>query len=96
MFVHIDRTRADVDDTELDRLGLGPDPAGVSTAALSPAQVGELTDADWVVSLRLSGRLRLLREPAPPASSAPAGDHQAGAGNERRRPEQDKGKARPT
>ncbi|MGI8984762.1 MAG: hypothetical protein ACR2HM_09575 [Acidimicrobiales bacterium] len=94
VFVHIDPARADIDRTELDRLGLGHDPAGVSTAALSPSHVDALTDVDWVLSLRLSGRLRLLWEPAAP--SAPAGDEQAGAGDERHRPKQDKGKARPS
>ena len=94
VFVQIDHGRGDVDRAVLDRLGLQ---AGeLSTATLSPAQVDALTDEDWVLSVRLAGRLRLLREPAPAASLAPAGDKKAGAGDKDRRPKQDKRKRRPT
>jgi len=101
VFVKIDRSRGEVDEEALDRLGLGPDAAGTSTATLSPAQVDALTDEDWVLHVRLSGQLRLLRQPdqllAPaPQRLAPAGDQEAGAGDQRRRPEQVKRKPGPS
>jgi hypothetical protein len=92
VFVQIDRSRADVDGEELDRLGLGRDTSGISTATLSPAQVDALTDEDWVLYVRLSGRLRLLRQPD--QLLAPAGEKEAGAGDEHRRPKQVKRKPR--
>lgn len=112
VFVQIDRAGAAADRAALARLGLGPDPAEVTTATLSAAQLDALTDEDWVLYVRLSGRLRLLREPAPapapakggrpapapaePRRSAPAGQGEAGAGDEDRRPKQQKRKRRPT
>jgi hypothetical protein len=102
VFVQIDRSGAAVDGEVLDRLGLGRDAAGgLTTATLSPAQVDALTDEDWVLYVRLSGQLRLLRQPAPPApaapsSLAPASEKQAGAGDQHRRPKQVKRKPRPS
>lgn len=87
VFVQIDRSRGDVDGAVLDRLGLGPDAGGVTTATLSPAQLDALTDEECVLYVRLSGRLRLLRQPEAPV--APAGDTP-------RRPRQGKRKPRPT
>lgn len=95
VFVQIDRSRATVDGAMFDRLGLGGDASGgVTTATLSPAQVDALTDEEWVLQVRLSGQLRLLR-PAP-APSAPAGEQQAGAGDQHRHPKQEKRKPRPS
>ena len=92
VFVQIDRSRATVDGDDLDRLGLGRDASGISTATLSPAQVDALTDEDWVLHVRLSGQLRLLR-PAP-APLAPASEKKAGAADKDRRPKQVKRKPR--
>ena len=94
VFVQIDQSRAKLDGDVLDRLGLGRDLNGLSTATLSPAQVDALTDQDWVLYVRLSGRLRLLREPE--AQLAPAGEKKAGAGDEHRRPKQEEGKPGPS
>jgi len=97
VFVQIDRTRGDVDRDVLDRLGLDPEPAEVSTATLSPSQLDALTDEEWVLYVRLSGRLRLLRQPDAPAPAlAPSGEEQAGAGEENRRSKQVKRKPRAT
>lgn len=93
VFVDIDGSLGDVDGDALDRLGLGRDAAGLSTATLSPAQVGALTDQHWVRYVRLSGRLRLLAQPEAPLP--PAGEKRAGAGDKHRRPEQEKGKPGP-
>lgn len=93
VFVQIDRSRGDVDRDVLDRLGLGPEPAEVSTATLSPSQLDALTDEEWVLYVRLSGRLRLLRQPE---ALAPAGDKQAAAAEKDRRPKQVKRKPRTT
>lgn len=90
VFVKIDRSRADLDGDVLDRLGLGPDPADLSTATLSPAQLDALTEKDWVLFVRLSGRLRLLREPEAPL--APPGQQEARGGHQPRPPQQEKGK----
>lgn len=84
VFVQIDRSRADAE--ALDRLGLGGDPGELGTASLSPEQLDILTDEDWVVFVRLSGRLRLLVEPE---RSAPPGQHQAGHADQPRRTDQD-------
>jgi hypothetical protein len=93
VFVQIDPSRANLDGDELDRLGLGRDASGISTATLSPAQVDALTDEDWVLYVRLSGQLRLLRRPGlAPAPLAPAGEKKAGAADEHRRPKQVKRK----
>lgn len=86
VFVQIDRSRADAE--ALDRLGLGRDPADLATASLSPEQLDTLTDQEWVLYVRLSGRLRLLVEPEP---SAAPGQHQAGDARQRRRPDEDEG-----
>jgi hypothetical protein len=95
VFVQIDPSRANLDGDELDRLGLGRDASGISTATLSPAQVDALTDEDWVLYVRLSGQLRLLRQPGPaPAPLAPAGEKKAGAADKNRRPKQVKRKPR--
>jgi hypothetical protein len=94
VFVQIDPSRGDVDGDALDRHGLGRDAAGVSTATLSPAQLDALTDQDWVRYVRLSGQLRLLRQPEAPL--APAGKKRAGAGDKHRRPKQEKGKPGPS
>ncbi|HWI03878.1 MAG TPA: hypothetical protein VNT52_08650 [Acidimicrobiales bacterium] len=94
VFVQIDRSRADVDGEVLDRLGLGRDAAGLATATLLPAQVDALTDEEWVLHVRLSGRLRLLRQPG--ELLTPAGEKQAGAGDQDRRPKQEKRKPRPS
>ena len=94
VFVQIDPSRADVDADALDRLGLGRDPADVSTATLSPAQLDALTDQAWVRYVRLSGRLRLLRAPETPLP--PAGEKRAGAGDKHRRSKQEKGKPGPS
>lgn len=99
VFVQIDRSGPSVDADALDRVGLGRDAAaGVATATLSPAQLDALTDEEWVLSVRLSGQLRLLRRgPAPaPQPSAPAGEKQAGAGDQHRGPKQVKRKPRPS
>lgn len=94
VFVQIDRSRASVDGAVFDRLGLGGDAVGgVTTATLSPAQLDALTDEEWVLHVRLSGQLRLLRPPAP---SAPAGEQQAGAGDQHRRPKQETRQPRPS
>lgn len=95
VFVQIDRSRGDLDRAVLDRLGLGPEPAEVSTATLSPSQLDALTDEEWVLYVRLSGRLRLLRQPDAPAL-APTGEKQAAAGEKDRRPKQVKRKPRTT
>lgn len=79
VFVQIDRSRADPG--TLDRLGLGRDRENLGTASLSPSQVEALTDEDWVLFVRLSGRLRLLAEPE---RSSPA--EQEAAGREDHRP----------
>jgi hypothetical protein len=92
VFVQIDPSQGEVDREVLDRLGLGGT-AELSTATLSPAQVDALTDQDWVLYVRLSARLRLLRQPEP---LAPAGEKKAGAGDDDRRPKQQKRKRRPT
>ena len=97
VFVQIDRSRGDVDRDVLDRLGLGPEPAEVSTATLSPSQLDALTDEEWVLYVRLSGQLRRLRRPESPAPSlAPAGEKQAAAAEKDRRPNQVKRKPRTT
>jgi hypothetical protein len=97
VFVQIDPSRGDVDRSVLDRHGLDPEPAEVSTATLSPAQLDALTDEEWVLYVRLSGRLRLLRQPEAPAPSLPpAGEKQAAAGEKDRRPKQVKRKPRTT
>jgi hypothetical protein len=92
VFVHVDRSAADVN--ALDALNLG-DVGDVGTALVSPAQVDALTERDWVLSVRLSGHLNLLAEP-PPSASAPAGDHDAGGGHHQGPAQQDEGKHRPT
>lgn len=96
VFVQIDPSRGDVDGDVLDRLGLGrgTDAGGLTTATLSPAQLDALTDEEWVGYVRLSGRLRLLRQPDTPL--APAGEKEAGAGDKPRRPKQGKRKRRPS
>ena len=94
VFVQIDPSQGGVDGEVLDRLGLGPDLAEVSTATLSPSQLDALTDEEWVLYVRLSGRLRLLRQPE--ESLAPAGEKEAAAGDEYRRPKQEKRKPRPS
>jgi hypothetical protein len=99
VFVQIDRSRGDVDRDVLDRLGLDPEPAEVSTATLSPSQLDALTDEEWVLYVRLSGQLRLLRRPEAPSPSpalAPAGDKQPAANQKDRRPKQVKRKPRTT
>ena len=93
VFVQIDRSRA-ADGDALDRLGLGRDASGVTTATLSPAQLDALTDEEWVLYVRLSGRLRLLRQPD--ELLAPAGEQKAGAADNDRRPKQEKGKPGPS
>lgn len=96
VFVHVDRSAADTDahGDDLDLLNLAQ--AGdVGTASLSPAQVDALTERDWVVTVRLSGRLRLLAEPGTSASQ-PAGDQDAGRGHDQGPTHQDEGKHRPT
>ena len=90
VFVQIDKSHGNPDGDVLDRLGLGRDANGLSTATLSPAQLDALTDQDWVLYVRLSGRLRLLREPE--ARLAPAGEKKAGAGDEDRGPKEEKRK----
>ena len=95
VFVQIDRSRADVDGDVLDRLGLGRDAAGLATATLSPAQVDALTDEDFVVYVRLSAQLRLLRQPGGELLP-PAGEKKAGAGDQHRGPKQEKRKPRPS
>ena len=94
VFVQIDPSRAEIDGAVLDRLGLGRDAGGVSTATLSPAQLDALTDEEWVLYVRLSGRLRLLRQPE--ESLAPAGEQEAGAGDKYRGAKQEKRKPRPS
>lgn len=94
VFVQIDASRGEVDGDVLDRLGLGRNAGGLTTATLSPAQLDALTDEEWVGYVRLSGRLRLLRPPESPL--APAGEKQAGAGDKHRRPKQGKRKPRPS
>ena len=94
VFVQIDPSRGEVDGDMLDRLGLGRDAADVSTATLSPAQLDALTDHDWVRYVRLSGRLRLLRQPD--GALPPADEKKAGAGDKHRRPKQEKRKPRPS
>ena len=94
VFVQIDRSRAAVDGDALDRLGLGPDLAEVSTATLSPSQLDALTDEEWVLYVRLSGRLRLLRQPD--ELLTPAGEKKAGAADKNRRPKQEKRKPGPS
>ena len=64
----------------------------MTTATLSPAQLDALTDEECVVYVRLSGRLRLLRQPEAPV--APSGEKSAG--DTHRRPRQGKRKPRPT
>lgn len=86
MFVKIDRSRADPD--ALDRLGLDRDLGDLGTASLSPAQVDALTDEDWVLFVRLSGRLRLLVEPQP---SPPAGQAEVAGKDRKRRRRKDGG-----
>lgn len=90
VFVHIDRSRGDLAGDVLDRLGLGPDPAEVTSATLSPDQLDTLTDQEWVVYVRLSERLRLLRPPG--ARRPPASEKGAGAGGTHRRTKQERGK----
>lgn len=94
VFVQIDLSRGEVDGEVLDRLGLGRDAGDVTTATLSPAQLDALTDEAWVLYVRLSGRLRLLRQPD--ELLAPAGEKKAGAGDKPRRPKQVKRKPRPS
>ena len=94
VFVQIDRSGATVDGDALNRLGLERDASGLTTATLSPAQVDALTDEEWVLYVRLSGRLRLLRQPD--ELLAPAGEQKAGAGDNDRRPKQEKRKPRPS
>ena len=84
VFVQVDRSRADAD--ALDRLGLGRDPGDLGTASLSPQQLDTLTDQDWVLFVRLSGRLRLLVDPE---RSAAPGQQEAGHPDQRRRADQD-------
>lgn len=92
VFVQIDRSRAKVDPGVLERLGLGPDPAALSTARLSAAQVDALTDEEWVLSVRFSGRLRSLRQPdAPSAPAGPPAGKDAEGQDQRRRPKKKKG-----
>ncbi|HET7718845.1 MAG TPA: hypothetical protein VFK43_02680 [Acidimicrobiales bacterium] len=94
VFVQIDPSRGEIDADVLDRLGLGRDAGGLTTATLSPAQLDALTDEEWVGYVRLSGRLRLLR---PPEEALPAaGEKEAGAGDKPRRPKQVKRKSRPS
>ncbi|MGH9263332.1 MAG: hypothetical protein ACRD1D_01440 [Acidimicrobiales bacterium] len=84
VFVQIDRSRADAE--ALDRLGLGRDLGDLGTASLSPSQLDALTDQEWVLYVRLSGRLRLLVDPD--LSAAPS-QKKAARGNKRRRADQD-------
>jgi hypothetical protein len=84
VFVQIDRSRADAE--ALDRLGLGGDVGELGTASLSPEQLDALTDLEWVLYVRLSGRLRLLVEPE---RSAPPGEHEAGHADKDRSTDQD-------
>ena len=84
VFVQVDRSRADAD--ALDRLGLGRDPGDLGTASLSPKQLDALTDQDWVLFVRLSGRLRLLAEPEPLAAPS---QQEADQAHQRRRADQD-------
>lgn len=94
VFVQIDPSRGGVDGEVLDRLGLGRDAGGVTTATLSPSQLDALTDEEWVLHVRLSGRLRLLRQPDEPL--APAGEKGADAGDKHRGPKQEKRKPGPS
>jgi hypothetical protein len=75
VFVQVDRSRADTE--ALDRLGLGQDRGDLGTASLSPEELDALTDEDWVLYVRLSGRLRLLVEPDRLGQSAAPGQQQA-------------------
>ena len=84
VFVQVDRSRADAD--ALDRLGLGRDAGDLGTASLSPQQLDALTDQDWVLFVRLSGRLRLLGDYE---RSATPGQQEAGHPDQRRHADQD-------
>ena len=58
VFVHVDVPGADAG--VCDRLGLGPVGEEIRTATLSPDEVAELSELQWVRRLGLSRRLRLL------------------------------------